>query len=190
MYTRRIRKHAAVLQRQVARRTEGRAGRDKVTLESVKGGRLSKVRTDSRAIGLKRSIYAVVASASDQKTSWVPKALGKHHWSQQSAAAHSFSHRQILGRWAKISAKIATNKQIYAPTLYLEDITVSFKARTIRNIPDISIIELQTILPKYSGYFNNNISRHIWNISGKWWMDTIPGPLSRNIFREIGFKKK
>ena len=32
----------------------------------------------------------------------------KQHWSQQSAAAHSFSHRQTLGRWAKISAKIAT----------------------------------------------------------------------------------
>ena len=37
-----------------------------------------------------------------------------------------------------------------------------------RNIPDISIVALQTIFPKYSGYFNDSISRKIWNMSGKW----------------------
>ena len=41
------------------------------------------------------------------------QSMGKYHWSQQAATAHSFSHRQTLGRWAKISAKIATDRQIY-----------------------------------------------------------------------------
>ena len=56
-----------------------------------------------------------------------PEAKGKtQNWSQQSAAAHSFSHRQTLGRWAKISAKIATDRETNAPTLHLEDTTASF----------------------------------------------------------------
>ena len=127
----------------------------------MKGGRLSKVRTDPRAVGLKRSIHtrsrckrkrkrdrpenilgaskAELTSPKHQSISErrspeqgeglkrsihtrscykrkrkrdrpenslgaskaeliSPKALGKHHWSQQSAAAHSFSHRQTLGK--------------------------------------------------------------------------------------------
>ena len=78
-----------------------------------------------------------------------PNALAKHHWSQQSAAAHSFSHRQTLGRWAKISAKIATDKQIYSPTVYL-DTTASFKARTI--------------FPTYPGYFDSRTPDHFSEI--------------------------
>ena len=37
----------------------------------------------------------------------------------------------------------------------------------LRNIPDITIIALQTIFPKDSGYFGDSMSRNIWNISGK-----------------------
>ena len=79
-----------------------------------------------------------------------PKALGKHHWPQQSAVAHSFSRRQTLGRWAKISGKIVTDRQIYAPTLYLEDTTASFKARAI--------------FPKYPGYFASRTPDHFSEI--------------------------
>ena len=66
-----------------------------------------------------------------------------------------------------------------------------------RNIPDISIVALQTIFPKYSGYFDDSISRNIWNISGKWspkyseysrkwWVAAIPRPLCRNIWNISG----
>ena len=50
-----------------------------------------------------------------------PAVFAARRWLQD-----CLSHRQTLGRWAKISAKIATDRQIYASTLYLEDTTASF----------------------------------------------------------------
>ena len=49
------------------------------------------------------------------------------------------------------------------------------------------------MFPKYSGYFDDSISRNISKISGnirnisrKWWVAAIPGPLSRNILNIPG----
>ena len=60
-----------------------------------------------------------------------------------------------------------------------------------RNIPDISIVALQTIFPKYSGYFDDSISRNIWNVSGKWslkyseyFKKMVDGCDSRTVFRK------
>ena len=82
------------------------------TKESVKGGRLSKVRTDPRAVGLKRSIHTRSCCKRKRKRDRPenilgaskaglisPKALRKNTTGRkQSAAAHSFSHRQTLGK--------------------------------------------------------------------------------------------
>ena len=96
--------------------------------------------SERRAVGLKRSIHTrpenILGASKDELIS--SKALGKTPLVATIGAAHSFSHRQTLGRWAKISAKNATDRQIYSPTLYLEDTTASFKARTI--FPEISRI--------------------------------------------------
>ena len=169
----------------------------------MKGGRLSKVRTDPRAVGLKRSVHA--AQATTRLTKKYPgckqsrtdfaQSIGKPSLVVQSGAAHSFSHRQTLGRWAKISAKIVTDKQIYVfiwKTQRLHSKPGSF----FQNIRDISIIALQTIFSRnipdistttfpeifqpeifkiFRGIFRENGPRNIRNIA------TIPGPLSRNI---------
>ena len=69
-----------------------------------------------------------------------------------------------------------------------------------RNIPDISIVALQTSFPKYSGYFDDSIPRKIWNISGKrspkyseYFEKMVGGcdfPEMSGIFWEIGLYNK
>ena len=69
----------------------------------------------------------------------------------------------------KISAKMATGRQICAPTLYLEDTTASFKARTIfPKYPGYFDIVLQTMFTNIPDISRLRFSRNIWNISGNW----------------------
>ena len=99
------------------------------------------------------STYAVVASASenaiDQKTSC------KQSRNSQKTGARFQPKWLWTGR--------------YMPRLFIWK-TQRLRSKPgpfFRNIPDISIVALQTIFPKSSGYFDSSISRNICNISGK-----------------------
>ena len=173
----------------------------------MKGGRLSKVRTDPRAVGLKRSIHTRSCCKRkrkrDRKENMMgaskaelisPKALGKTplvatigRGSQLLASPNSRKMGQDFSQNCYGQADICPDSLSGRHNDFVQRPGPFF-----RSIPDISIVTLPTILPKYSGYFDDSISRKwspkyseyfekmvggcdsrtafpkIWNISGNW----------------------
>ena len=156
------------------------------------------MRTDPRAVGLKRSTHAVVASASentiDQKTSWVqakPSRFRPKHW--ENTPGRNNRPRLTASRIAKLSEDgprfqpklLRTGR--YMPRLFIWK-TQRLRSKPgpfFRNIPDISIVALQIfremLSSKYPEYFEEN---------GGWLRFLDRFPEISGIFREIGPYKK
>ena len=181
----------------------------------MKGDRLSKVRTDPRVVDLKRSIHTRscckrkrkrdrpvnILGASKMRTDFA-QSIGKN------TTGRNNRPRLTASRIAKLSEDgprfqpkfLRTGR--YMPRLFIWK-TQRLRSKPgpfFRNIPDTSIIALQTIFPKDSGYFDDSISRNIWHISGKrfpkyaeYFEKMVGGydfPEISGIFREIGPYKK
>ena len=157
----------------------------------MKGGRLSKVRTDLRAVGLKRSTHAVVASASENAIDLGAQSIGKNTTGRNNRPRLTASRiAKLLEDGPRFQPKLLrTGRSMPRLFIWKTQRLRSKPGPFFRNIPDISIVALQTIFPKYSGYFDDSIFRNIWNISGKWSPKYSFGkmvPEIFGIFRENG----
>ena len=141
-----------------------------VAIRSRQGGRLSKVRTDPRAVGLNRCIHTRSCCKRKRKRDRPENILGASKADLISPKALGKTPLvTTIGRGSQLLASPNSRKmgQDFSQNWTGRFLVRLFIRKTqrlrsqpgpfFRNIPDISIIALQTIFPKGSGYFDHSI---------------------------------